>query len=205
MNNTRMTIAVGISRLSACQHNSSGNKDSGSWSNPNAILLGGMPRRRLIKLDNRSPAMDAAANKAPISNGYPINIAPTEVTTIEETIPRIVFDAPNHGRPSKNNLPASRGSAMRAPSNFFTTTGVPLANSNKNKILIISSTFKTTILNSRAAGYRTCSHLDRCNRRANLHPGFHSARPVFYHRQLRRSLWSPQDSRLLPYLLLVAL
>lgn len=135
---TTTVTAVGISRPSVDQQNNNGNIDSGSWSRPSALLLGGKSSRRLIKLEARSPASDTDANNIPVCIEYPINTAPTEVIKIEEIMPRIVFDAPNQGRPSKYFLPPSKGYANLEPRSFLTIIGVPFANSNKNKILMTS-------------------------------------------------------------------
>jgi hypothetical protein len=50
------------------------------------------------------------------------------VMSIEATMPRMVFDGPNNGRPSKNRIPVSSGRAKRKPKIFFATIGVPFAN-----------------------------------------------------------------------------
>jgi hypothetical protein len=47
---------------------------------------------------------------------------------IEAKMPRMVFDGPNNGRPSKNRIPVSSGRAKRKPKIFFATIGVPFAN-----------------------------------------------------------------------------
>ena len=50
------------------------------------------------------------------------------VSGIESKMPRLVFDFPNKGRPSKKAAPASSGKEKRGPNTFFATIGVPFAN-----------------------------------------------------------------------------
>jgi hypothetical protein len=95
---------------------------------PSAWLLGGKFRRRFTKLENKSPAIAAPATIAPIVRSRPISGALAVVMRTEIKIPRMVFDGPNNGRPSKNMVPASSGKEKRGPKIFFATIGVPFAN-----------------------------------------------------------------------------
>jgi hypothetical protein len=117
----------GIVNESASRHASIGNRDSGNLSSPRARLLDGKFRRRFTKLENKSPAIAAPATIAPIVRSRPISGAIAVVIRTEIKIPRMVFDGPSHGRPSKNMVPASSGKEQRGPKIFFATIGVPLA------------------------------------------------------------------------------
>ena len=48
-------------------------------------------------------------------------------------MPRMVFDGPNNGRPSKNVRPASSGKEKRDPKIFLAAIGAPFANVNSAK------------------------------------------------------------------------
>ena len=74
---------------------SSGRSDSGTWSRPGAMLLGGSPRRRLMKLESRSPAIAAAATSAPSRQERPISRAAATVASRAAASPRKVLDRPS--------------------------------------------------------------------------------------------------------------
>jgi hypothetical protein len=73
------------------------------------LLLGGKSRRRFKKLENRSPAIAVVATAKPIFNVRSSSGAQIDVMTIETKMPRMVFEAPNSGRPSTNLVFPSRG------------------------------------------------------------------------------------------------
>src|SRR5579863_4628548 len=114
----------------ALRHASIGKSDSGTWSSPIAWLLGGKLRRRFTKLENKSPAMAAAAAIAPMLAGSPISGAQAVVTRIDASTPRTVFDGPNRGRPSASVMPPSTGQEKRDAKIFLAASGVPLASAD---------------------------------------------------------------------------
>jgi hypothetical protein len=116
----------------------SGNRDSGTWSSPIALLLAVSLRRRFKKLEKRSPAIAALPTSAPILNPRPTKYALTMVSRTERRIPRMVFDAPNKGSPSLHLAPLSRGRENRSPKIFFATTGVPFASIIRNSSRVIT-------------------------------------------------------------------
>ena len=85
----------GIVKESGLRQTRSGNKDSGIWSSPLALLLIGNCIRRFKKLEKRSPDIAAPPISAPILYPSPTNRAPIAVTSTERSTPRTVFDAPN--------------------------------------------------------------------------------------------------------------
>jgi hypothetical protein len=116
----------------------SGNSDSGTWSNPIALLLGGSFIRRFKKLEKRSPAIAALPINAPVLHPRPVKSAPITVANIERIMPRMVFDAPNKGCPSRHLAPPSRGRENRLPKTFFATTGIALASTTSNSSRVIT-------------------------------------------------------------------
>src|SRR5579883_2944787 len=60
----------------------------------------------------------------------PMSAAPSDVTTMASTTPRMVFEWPSRGRPSRNLAPPSSGRARRSPSSHFAITGVPFASAS---------------------------------------------------------------------------
>ena len=120
------------------RHASSGNSDSGTWSNPIALLLGGSFIRRFKKLEKRSPAIAVLPTIAPVLHPRPDKYAPITVAKTERRIPRIVFDAPNKGCPSRHMTSPSRGRENRLPKTFFATTGIALASTTSNSSRVIT-------------------------------------------------------------------
>ena len=117
---------------------SSGNSDSGTWSNPIALLLGGSFIRRFKKLEKRSPAIAALPINAPVLHPRPVKSAPITVANIERIMPRMVFDAPNKGCPSRHLTLPSRGRENRLPKTFFAITGIALASTTSNSSRVIT-------------------------------------------------------------------
>jgi len=123
---------------SALRHARSGNRDSGTWSSPTALLLTGSPMRRFKKLEKRSPDMAALPTNAPILHPRPTKHAPTAVARTERNTPRMVFDVPNKGCPSAHFTPHSRGRENRLPKIFFASKGVPFASISRNTKCLIN-------------------------------------------------------------------
>ena len=138
-NITKTNTAVSGVSLKVFQKINSGKSDSGIWSRHTAERPGDSPRRLLMKLETRSPAMDAAAKEAPTVAGYPNGIAPTAVTSTEAITPRNVLEGPNQGLPSTNTMPPSIGRASRRPNSKLMITGAPLANTSNSSILLSSA------------------------------------------------------------------
>ena len=123
---------------SALRQARSGNRDSGTWSSPTALLLAASLIRRFKKLEKRSPDIAALPISAPILHPRPTKHAPTAVTRTERKIPRMVFDAPNKGSPSGHLAPLSRGRENRLPKTFFASKGVPFASVSRNSNRMIT-------------------------------------------------------------------
>jgi hypothetical protein len=123
---------------SALRQARSGNRDSGTWSSPTALLLAASLMRRFKKLEKRSPDIAALPISAPVLHPRPTRHAPTAVIRTERKIPRIVFDAPNKGSPSWHLAPLSRGRENRLPKTFFASKGVPFANVSRNSDRVIT-------------------------------------------------------------------
>src|ERR1019366_414620 len=92
----------------------------------------------------------------PIVRSRPISGALAVVRRTEIKIPRMVFDGPNNGRPSKNMVPASSGKEKREPKIFFATIGVPFANVNStNNGRICKSRIPATYLSRRRLSFNS--------------------------------------------------
>src|SRR4051794_17352980 len=102
------------------------------WSSPVARLLGGRLRRRLIKLDNKSPPIAVAPISAPSHQAISIRGAIAAVAAIETRTPRTVLVGPNTGRRSRKSRPASSGCAGVRPQAFLASTGAPFATASSN-------------------------------------------------------------------------
>jgi hypothetical protein len=127
-----ITAISDIVNESALRQARSGNRDSGTWSSPTALLLAGSLMRRFKKLEKRSPDMAPLAMSAPVLDPSPTRHAPIAVARTERKIPRMVFDAPNKGSPSRHLAPLSRGRENRLPMAFFASKGVPFASVSRN-------------------------------------------------------------------------
>jgi len=88
---------------------------------------------RFTKLENKSPTIASVPTTAPTFHDKPMIGATADVITIARTSPRIVFEGPNKGRPSKNLIPPSHGQAIKSPKTLFAITGIPFANVNNAK------------------------------------------------------------------------
>ena len=75
---------------------------------PSPTAWGGL-KRRFRKLEKRSPAIAALPTTAPIFHSNPTIGAHADVTRIDSTTPRIVFDGPSRCRPSRYLIPKSSG------------------------------------------------------------------------------------------------
>src|SRR5262245_35795548 len=69
----------------------------------------------------------------------PVNAANPDVSKIDITSPRIVFEGPKSARPSVNLQPASSGHARKSPKSLFAMTGVPFATINSSRSCKISA------------------------------------------------------------------
>ena len=77
--------------------------------------------------------------------------AHAEVAATDKSIPRIVFDAPNSGRPSMNPVPPSNGKEKSLPRMSRAITGVPFATVSRNSSrAMISGCTVALYLKSRA-------------------------------------------------------
>src|SRR6476620_3372942 len=95
------------------------------------MLLEGRCSLRFTKLEKRSPAMAKVATRVPTSHPSPISAAQMDVANTDTTMPRMVFDGPKMGSPSKKRAPPSSGRPNAVPSSFLATTAVPLATTSR--------------------------------------------------------------------------
>ena len=81
------------------------------------------------------------ATNAPTFHFNPTNGAKVDVTKIESTTPRSVFEGPNSGLPSRKSRLPSTGAAKALRKTFAAITGVPLATVSRAKSWAINHTF----------------------------------------------------------------
>src|SRR5262249_49250144 len=101
--------------------------------------LGGRCVMRGPKLDTKSPSFAVTPITPPTFHGMPVNAANPDVSKIDNTSPRIVFEGPKSARPSMNFQPASTGDARKSPKSLFAMTGVPFATISSSKSCRISA------------------------------------------------------------------
>ena len=76
---SRITAISDTLNESALRQARSGNRDSGTWSSPTALLLAGSLMRRFKKLEKRSPDMAALPISAPVLHPRPTQHAPIKM------------------------------------------------------------------------------------------------------------------------------
>src|SRR5215472_240035 len=99
------------------------------------MLLAGRPSLRFTKLENRSPATEPAAIKAPTCQSNPISQAASGFARIEKITPLTVFAGPNRGWPTGNGRPPSTGWANRSPSPFLANNRGPVGHDEEDQEL----------------------------------------------------------------------
>ena len=122
-----------------------GKRASGTWSKIKNRELEALPRRRLMKLENKSPVKLNNAIKNPERKLYPMTFAASAVINNDDIRPRQVLESPNKRNPSDITLRKSRGRLNFRPSRFLASTGVPLATRINSKRSVNDENMRYTI------------------------------------------------------------